>query len=424
MTTTDHSRPRLGRGVPERWRSRAGVRAQGPLHRPRVPRPGAGAALPAHLAQRLSGRRGGAGRRLRRLRDRRPVDRGGPHRRGAEGLLQRLPAPRHPAGAGPGADRRVPLPVPRLALEPRRVAQVPGGRGQLRPPSGRASSASPSAGWTPGAAGSSSTWIPTPSRSRTTSTRSPTRLEGFKLEDMRIAWYKSVILPANWKTSLDAFIESWHVPGTHPQLLRPDKHKAPPTIAESEQLRRDLQRAVPLPLAPRRPLPLRARGGLHPARGPPTASTPRPSSPTSSTTCASSAPCTSRPTWRRPRSCRTTEGADGPDGQRHLPAAAAEARPGGWRSTTRAVTAAQLKEAMYDWHVFPNTVFLIDMGCCLAYRARPNGNDPDSCIFDVQGLELPPAAGLPTAPPPVLRRLAGGRRWARSSPRTSPTCPR
>lgn len=54
---------------------------------------------------------------------------------------------------------------------------------------------------------------------------------------------------------------------------------------------------------------------------------------------------------------------------------------------------------MYDWHVFPNTVFLIDMGCCLTYRARPNGMDPNSCIFDVQGLELPPADGLPTAAP-------------------------
>ena len=62
----------------------------------------------------------------------------------------------------------------------------------------------------------------------------PERMEGYKLEDMRIAWYKTVILPANWKTSLDAFIESWHVPGTHPQLLRPDKQDSPPTIAESE----------------------------------------------------------------------------------------------------------------------------------------------------------------------------------------------
>jgi hypothetical protein len=39
------------------------------------------------------------------------------------------------------------------------------------------------------------------------------------------------------------------------------------------------------------------------------------------------------------------------------------------------------------------------MGCCLTYRARPNGMDPNSCIFDVQGLELPPADGLPTAAP-------------------------
>jgi hypothetical protein len=54
---------------------------------------------------------------------------------------------------------------------------------------------------------------------------------------------------------------------------------------------------------------------------------------------------------------------------------------------------------MYDWHLFPNTVFLIDMACCLAYRARPNGHDPDSCIFDVQGLELPPREGIETAAP-------------------------
>ena len=62
----------------------------------------------------------------------------------------------------------------------------------------------------------------------------PERLDGFKLEDMRIAWYKSVVLPANWKTALDAFIESWHVPGTHPQLLRPDKRSTPATVAECD----------------------------------------------------------------------------------------------------------------------------------------------------------------------------------------------
>jgi hypothetical protein len=59
----------------------------------------------------------------------------------------------------------------------------------------------------------------------------------------------------------------------------------------------------------------------------------------------------------------------------------------------------QLKGGMYDWHVFPNTVFLVDFGTALAYRTRPYGNDPDMCIFDVQGLWLPPTEGIKTAEP-------------------------
>ena len=93
-----------------------------------------------------------------------------------------------------------------------------------------------------------------------------------------------------------------------------------------------------------------------------------------------------------------TEGADGPDGnaiyqrlrRQHAEAAGID---------YPVVTDAQLKAAMYDWHLFPNTVFLIDMACCLAYRARPNGRDPDSCIFDVQGLEVPSRDGIDTAAP-------------------------
>ncbi len=88
----------------------------------------------------------------------------------------------------------------------------------------------------------------------------PERLSGFKLEDMRIAWYKSVILPANWKTALDAFIESWHVPGTHPQLLRPDKRPRRPTVAECDAYGATFNELFRLPLAPCRRLPLRARG--------------------------------------------------------------------------------------------------------------------------------------------------------------------
>ena len=235
----------------------------------------------------------------------------------------------------------------------------------------------------------------------------PERLDGFKLEDMRIAWYKSVILPANWKTSLDAFVESWHVPGTHPQLLRPDKHHSPPTIAESATVRRHVQRAVPLPLAPRRHLPLRARRRHHQAARRPTVSTREPSTRTSTTTCASSRALYLKTDLGAAEELLSTEGADGPSGnaiyqqlrKKHARAAGIDCPD---------LTDDQLKYGMYDWHVFPNTVFLLDMGCCLTYRARPNGNDPDSCIFDVQGLELPPAAGLPTALPQFFEDWRAG----------------
>jgi glycine betaine catabolism A len=225
----------------------------------------------------------------------------------------------------------------------------------------------------------------------------PERLRDFKLEDMRIAWYKSVILPANWKTSLDAFIESWHVPGTHPQLLRPDKHTTPPTIAECEQYgdtfnelfryhsrHADLFRYGPDGDSDK----LRATYGVDP---------------TAIHTNVEYNLRELRALYLKTdlpaaEELRTTAGADGPGGnaiyqqlrKKHARAAGIEVPD---------LTSAQLKSAMYDWHVFPNTVFLLEMGCMLTYRARPNGNDPDSCIFDVQGVELPPSDGLPTALP-------------------------
>ena len=40
-----------------------------------------------------------------------------------------------------------------------------------------------------------------------------------------------------------------------------------------------------------------------------------------------------------------------------------------------------------DWHIFPNTVIIQGPTFALCYRARPNGYDPDSCIFEVYTLQ-------------------------------------
>ena len=61
----------------------------------------------------------------------------------------------------------------------------------------------------------------------------------------------------------------------------------------------------------------------------------------------------------------------------------------------------QQMNAATDWHIFPNTVFLPvpTSGAVLAYRSRPNGLDPDSCIWDVWSLRLFPDGGAPDVEP-------------------------
>lgn len=47
----------------------------------------------------------------------------------------------------------------------------------------------------------------------------PARLAPYRLEDLRLRAQLSTVLPANWKSVVDAFNESYHVQGTHPQIL-------------------------------------------------------------------------------------------------------------------------------------------------------------------------------------------------------------
>jgi nitrite reductase/ring-hydroxylating ferredoxin subunit len=55
------------------------------------------------------------------------------------------------------------------------------------------------------------------------------------------------------------------------------------------------------------------------------------------------------------------------------------------------LTPEQMAEIGSDWHIFPNHVLLSSANTVLAYRARPNGHDPDSAIWDVWSLlRFPP----------------------------------
>ncbi len=52
-----------------------------------------------------------------------------------------------------------------------------------------------------------------------------TIVEAHHADKMRTEWWYSVRVPANWKLVVDAFLEGYHVMGTHPQLLRPGLSK-------------------------------------------------------------------------------------------------------------------------------------------------------------------------------------------------------
>jgi len=47
-----------------------------------------------------------------------------------------------------------------------------------------------------------------------------TLLDPFELQKMRFRWRKWLVADCNWKVALEAFSETYHVPGTHPEFMR------------------------------------------------------------------------------------------------------------------------------------------------------------------------------------------------------------
>jgi hypothetical protein len=50
------------------------------------------------------------------------------------------------------------------------------------------------------------------------------------------------------------------------------------------------------------------------------------------------------------------------------------------------LTPQEVEAAGLDWHIFPNTIVLPTIDGALWYRARPDGDDPHSCYYDVWSL--------------------------------------
>jgi phenylpropionate dioxygenase-like ring-hydroxylating dioxygenase large terminal subunit len=204
----------------------------------------------------------------------------------------------------------------------------------------------------------------------------PQYLDCFEFEKWRYRWYKTVILPCNWKTALEGFNEAYHVAATHPQILDDggDDFTRAYSFGRHGMYKYPIDRRPAGAPAARtgRPVPDDLRPGLV-----------RFFEQMDETLAAMFTPRAVHATKR----LLTEVSAAAPVGElygelQRFHREAAEEDGAGWPP----LMPEQQMAGGTNWHVFPNHVFLQLADGSIAYRARPNGNDPDSCIFDIWSL--------------------------------------
>lgn len=219
----------------------------------------------------------------------------------------------------------------------------------------------------------------------------PDFLDPFEMETWRYRWYKTTILPCNWKVALEGFNESYHVASTHPQLLQ---HMGDDVTRSYTHGRHGMY------LYPPDRVPL---GAPSPKLGKPIPTDLRPGivrhyNELNDTLKAMYTPRSVEATGR----LLTEVKADAPVSEVYGKMAqfhreAAEASGAAWPD----ITMEQVLRAGSNWHIFPNHVFLQLLDGSIAYRARPNGDDPDTCIFDMWSL----VRYTPGTEPPLKREF-------------------
>jgi phenylpropionate dioxygenase-like ring-hydroxylating dioxygenase large terminal subunit len=212
-------------------------------------------------------------------------------------------------------------------------------------------------------------------------------LAHFELDKMRYKWRQWCVYPANWKTSIEAFMEPYHTTSTHHQLT---------AYAEFYAYSKAYGRHSVSGFDQREAASTTAQGGSVSRAG--KGDDPRVS------------------TYELARENYTTINYSASTDT--LIAAAArlkdelpEGTPVGevmahWMDRAKADDAARgvvwpeipgeiMAEAGLAWTLFPNTNILQGVTFALCYRARPNGDDPDSCIFEAYALERYPEGEEP-----------------------------
>jgi phenylpropionate dioxygenase-like ring-hydroxylating dioxygenase large terminal subunit len=184
-------------------------------------------------------------------------------------------------------------------------------------------------------------------------------------------------LACNWKVTIEAFIETFHVIGLHPESLGffGDVNSQYDVWPGKRHISRMINLSgVPSPhlgtVTPERTVAAAAKFGL----------------------------------------CE-----DGPLAEGETPRQRIAARLRRFYGETFGVDLANISDCevidVIEYNLFPNLIAFGGFGSPLVYRSRPDGDDPNRSIFEVW-LLLPVAEGAVPPPPAKLRVLADGERFA------------
>lgn len=207
-------------------------------------------------------------------------------------------------------------------------------------------------------------------------------LDPFELDRMRYRWRQWLTFPCNWKVAIEAFVEGYHVPGTHPQLT---KYGAKSTWSQAHG-----RHSVFGPGAAQKGF-----GGASGGAGEATDMRVALAEvlgqlweEVNATTTQTIVDVANRLVDELP--------ADTPPQQVqiHLMTEAAKADAARGVFWPR-IDPAHFAKAGTVWHLFPNTVVIQGPTFALCYRARPKGADPNSCIFEVYVIERYPEGAEP-----------------------------
>lgn len=207
----------------------------------------------------------------------------------------------------------------------------------------------------------------------------PRHFARWPLAQRRIAARVERRVPCNWKIAIEAFVETYHIVGVHPASLPffGDANSQYDVWPDKRHMNRMLNASgVPSPhvgngLSEQRVFDAAARFGM------------------------------AQPGTRL---------APDESARAALVAAARSRLERGLGLDTSGFSDAEVQDVI-QYSLFPNVVLFGGLGSPLFYRVRPDGNDPDACLFEVM-LLLPVAPGKERSAPAPRRWLEPHEKWS------------